>query len=467
MKEKMQVKKKRNLIVVDTNVFINHPYVIDVLANSDNEIRIPLTVLIELDKLKKERVGADAREAIREIERHGFGKNENFSIEKNTDYSGIDLDSRVSDFKILATFNYIVNDGNNDGFEKIKLISSDINMRLIAHSLFKDKPRVSIEEYMHEQVERVHVNYELPQMNFKDLFMKAETTIPYNAKQFRRLNQNAGILINHGEDFSKTNVFVRKGERLKLIKNDFSMFGLQALNLETEINYGQLLAFDYLTDPNIDCVFLEGRAGTGKTFLALAGALAQRNIYEQIIVANPMVPLSNKSSMGFLPGDVMEKSMPWLMPFEQNIRELEKLVPTRMSGYIVAHGKVEKKVPQKGMNNSGEEQKLWSKYGLICQPLEYIRGQTISSAYIIVEEAQNLSKHEIKTITTRSGQGTKIVFCGDLSQIDVPYLNENSSGLTHAIEKLAGESDEASIIAVAMFDKAVRSKLSSYAGQVL
>ncbi len=461
-KEKI-CEKGGNLILVDTNVLINSPYALERFMDGKNKVVIPLIVLTELDQLKKDsRVGADAREVIREIEKYAFDKNPLFEVEKNYDFSGIDLDKSRADYKIMATLNYILKSEHYRGYHLYKVVSNDLNMRIMAHALFKENPLVSIEPHKEEQVEQKNSKEEIQILSLPDFF--CEFKIDYNPEIFGVLNQNVGIVIEYGED-KKRNLFVRSGEDLKLIKNDYSLFGLQAINGGNEPNYGQLLAFYQLLDPNTNCVFLQGKAGTGKTLMALAAALSQRKSFEQTIVVNPMVPLSNNTKMGFLPGDVIEKSAPWLIPFEQNIRFLEKHVPEKMNRLTVQASKAEKKAYQK--TSESEEVKLWSKYGFICQPLDYIRGQTISDSFIIVEESQNLSQHEIKTIVTRLGKGSKIVFCGDLSQIDIPYLTENSSGLTYAIEKMVGTSERAKMTGSVILTKSLRSELAAYASEVL
>ncbi len=462
MSKKKSYEKGGNLILVDTNVLINSPYALERFMDGKNKVVIPLIVLTELDQLKKDlRIGADVREVIREIEKYAFDKNPLFEVEKNYDFSGIDLDRSQADYKIMATLNYILKSEHYRGYNLYKVVSNDLNMRIMAHALFKENPLVSIEPHKQEQVEQKNSKEEIFILSLPDFL--CEFKIDYDSKIFGVLNQNAGIVIEHGED-KKRNLLVRKGGDLKLIKNDYSLFGLQAINGGNEPNYGQLLAFYQLLDPEINCIFLQGKAGTGKTLMALAAALAQRKSFEQVIIANPMVPLSNNTKLGFLPGDMIEKSAPWLMPFEQNIRFLEKHVPEKMSRLIVHASKSEKKTYQK---YETDEVKLWSKYGLVCQPLEYIRGQTIADSFIIVEESQNLSQHEIKTIVTRLGKGSKIVFCGDLSQIDIPYLTENSSGLTYAIEKMVGTNEQAKMIGSVMLIKSVRSELAAYASEVL
>jgi PhoH-like ATPase len=156
------------------------------------------------------------------------------------------------------------------------------------------------------------------------------------------------------------------------------------------------------------------------------------------------------------------------MPFSQNIRFLEKKQKARMSRVLSERCENNGKKSKNSNSNLDEKNyDLWEKYGFICQPLDYIRGQTIANAYIIIEEAQNLSQHEIKTIMTRAGDGTKLIFCGDLSQIDSPYISAKNSGLTYAIERMSGGNHQNKMVGVSILTKTVRSKLSSFASEVM
>lgn len=452
-----------NIIVPDTNVLINDPYCFGRFIDGGNKVVVPLTVLTELDKLKKDlRLGIDVREVIRQIDKFGFSQNDFFEVERVMDFEGLDLDKAVPDYKIMATFNHIV---KHYQASKFKLVTNDVSMRSIAHAVFQNNSKVSVEVYKQEQIQQKNSRTEIPVLEIEDF--PPDMALPYDENIYGSINENAAVIIRYkakkeAKKEWKKNLFIRKGNLLRMVKNDFTLFGLQAINGGDDPNFGQLAAFTNLTDKNVSCVFLEGQAGTGKTLIALAAAMDQKNNYEEIIIANPMVPLSNRTNMGFLPGDINEKTAPWLMPFEQNLRFLEKVSSERMSRLVEVQ-----QVKKNGSQQAVPELKLKDKYGLIVQPLEYIRGQTIANAFIVVEEAQNLSQHEMKTIITRLGKDSKIVFCGDLSQIDIPYLNIYSSGLTYAIEKMVGTEEENSMVASIMLNKTVRSKLAAFASEVL
>lgn len=459
----MEDHKERNLIVPDTNVLFNEPYSLGkFIVDGGNDVVTPLKVIQEVESKKTDpRLGPEAKIIIREIGKYSFGNNPNFKTERRFDFEGLDLDPTVPDYKIIATFNYILKSPEYAGYKKYKLVTDDLGMRIVAYTIFKDNPKVSIEAYKHNLVEIKTVDKGIPTISVDDFPGPFQLKADYDPDMFGKINQNAGIVIEYGE--GKRNLFIRKSNELRMIKNDSSLFGLKAVNGDSQPNYGQLLAFDILSDPSIKCVILEGGAGTGKTLMALTAGLFQQKMYRNIFVSNPMVPLSGKSSMGYLPGDIDEKSFPWLLPFEQNLKFLESNPSTKMAGLV----KKPKSVDKKDVKKSIEEVKLYKKYGINLQPLEYIRGQTICDSFIIIEEAQNLTPHEVKTIITRLGKGSKIVFCGDLGQIDIPYLSENSSGLAFILERMIGDSADARMVGSSRLERSVRSELVNYAVQVL
>ncbi len=208
-------------------------------------------------------------------------------------------------------------------------------------------------------------------------------------------------------------------------------------------NAEQAFALDILLDPTISCVVLTGKAGTGKTLLALAAAIQQSGVYSQVLLARPIVPLANRD-LGFLPGDEQQKISPYMQPlfdnlsvikhqFSINSPELSKIVEMEASEQIQ------------------------------ITPLAYIRGRSLSDTYFIIDEAQNLTPHEVKTIVTRAGEGTKMIFTGDVFQIDSPYLDEHSNGLSNLIDKMKGQD----IFAHVNLLKGERSYLSELASQLL
>jgi PhoH-like ATPase len=200
---------------------------------------------------------------------------------------------------------------------------------------------------------------------------------------------------------------------------------------------------DAILNPDIKLVSLTGTAGTGKTLIALAGALAQTHLYDQILLSRPVIPLKNQE-IGFLPGDAKEKIGPYMLPLYDNLAVIKKNFRDTSKENI----KIEE---------------MLRREQLLISPLAYIRGRSLSNTFFIIDEAQNLTPHEVKTIITRAGEGTKIVFTGDVNQIDQPYLDKWSNGLTHLSEKLYGENlfEHVNLI------KGERSELSELAGRKL
>ncbi len=475
-KEEKLDTNKANLMLPDTNVLINDRNAVVNMINGGNLVVISLTVLRELDKFKNnDRIGSEVREVIREIEEMVFSSNPNLVLERNFDFGDFNLDKEKPDDQIMATFNYVIRHDRYKDYQKFKLITDDRNMRIIAFGLFGDNPKVSIEQYRANLVPLKKIQRELPIISLQE----KDVSIVYSPEIFGELPENGGALIQLGQEADgqavQTMLTIRKGKKMEIIPPDLRLCGLRAVIKKEdrdEINWGQLLAFHQLMDKGIHCVAIQGPAGTGKTLMAIAAALEQRERFSERILINPMVPLSNQTKMGFLPGDIKEKSAPWLKPFEQNIHFLEKKQHDEMRSAFQEKKKAnekEKKSSKNGFseNNQPVPENLWEKYDFICQPLDYIRGQTITNAFIILEEAQNLSQHEAKSIITRVGEGTKIVLCGDLSQIDLPYISAHNSGLTYLIDKMSGSEHRDKMFAVSVLTETVRSKLAAFAADVL
>jgi PhoH-like ATPase len=208
-------------------------------------------------------------------------------------------------------------------------------------------------------------------------------------------------------------------------------------------NAEQTFALHAILNPDIKLVAIQGVAGTGKTLLALAGAIEQRKMYRQIILARPIVPLSNKD-IGYLPGDAKEKIDPYMAPLWDNL------------DYIKSQFKETEK-------NFKMIEELQETDKMIITPLAFIRGRSLSNIFFIIDEAQNLTPHEVKTIITRAGEGTKLVFTGDVNQIDTPYLDQDSNGLSYLIDRLKGNE----LFAHVKLEKGERSELANLANDLL
>jgi PhoH-like ATPase len=224
---------------------------------------------------------------------------------------------------------------------------------------------------------------------------------------------NEYLVMKNGSK-SALGVFLPHTRSIRRIDNQVS-YGIRPRNAE------QCFAMDALTNADVPLVTITGKAGTGKTLLALAAALEKRRYYRQIFISRPSVPLSNKD-IGFLPGDIQSKLDPYMQPLYDNLSVIES--------------------NQNGKNGSRQGRRvkeLLDEEKIVITPLSYIRGRSIVKVFFIVDEAQNLTPHEVKTIITRAGEGTKIVFTGDIYQIDHPYLDSRSNGLSYLIEKMKGQ----------------------------
>jgi len=260
----------------------------------------------------------------------------------------------------------------------------------------------------------------------------------FGANEFhfdRDLLANEFLIMRNGSK-SALAVYDAVLDRIKRIENT-TCFGIRPRNAE------QSFALNALLDRDIPLVTLSGKAGTGKTLLALAASLESKRHYRQIFVARPIVPLSNKD-IGYLPGDINSKLDPYMQPLYDNLT----VIQNQISG--------------KNARNRGVEE-LLSQEKIIVTPLSYIRGRSIVKVFFIVDEAQNLTPHEVKTIITRAGEGTKLIFTGDVYQIDHPYLDSQSNGLSYLIEKMKGQKLYAHI----NLEKGERSELSDLAIQLL
>lgn len=410
----------RKIYILDTNVLIHDPNSIHNFVG--NDVVLPIFVIEELDKLKRnETASIQARLATRVLdkirEKGCLSKGVkldgeiNFRVEISCDMSLLPICLRrdVMDNNIIAVTLGIQKE--NPG-KKVIIVTKDINMRIKADSL-----GLKVEDYETDMVEYnelyegildVEVSKDIfekynksGRLNLNELELK-EKNIPPNAF-FRLKNQQL-------ESIGK----LSDGKIRKLVYGDINAWGARARNDE------QRCAMELLMDPNIKVVSLVGKAGTGKTLLAIAAGLEQgveRKLYKKILIARPVIPMGK--DIGYLPGSEKEKLRPWMQPIYDNIDFLAGAKEEKAGEKVV-----------EGLEAMGL---------LKIEALTYIRGRSIPSGFIIIDEAQNLTPLEIKTIVTRAGVDTKIVFTGDPYQIDSPYLDVNTNGLTYMAEKLKGE----------------------------
>lgn len=443
----MVKKTSDKIYVLDTSVLLfDH----DAINQFDeHNVAIPITVLEELDNFK---VGNDtknfeARAIIRFLDRLAgesslqrwltLGKTKGkIKVILHAEDTPINADlifgSNKNDHQIL---NAALTLQKKEKSKKVVLVTKDINLRLKAKAV-----GIKAEDYMTGKVKDV-----------KSLNSALETVEGVDSKAIRELFQS-GVFEDTeilGSQKKANGFYVLKNGRssalafynpiadvIERVEKKF-VYGVKPKNAE------QTFAVNALLKDDIKLVSLQGVAGTGKTLLALAAAMEQHNKFKQIILARPIVPLSNRD-IGFLPGDANEKISPYMEPLWDNLKFIKN-----------QFGENEKKYKRiEDMQESGK---------IVITPLAYIRGRSLSNIMFIIDEAQNLTPHEVKTIITRAGEGTKIVFTGDIHQIDTPYLDEQSNGLAYLVDKLRGQN----LFAHIKLEKGERSELANLANELL
>ena len=446
--------KRPKIFVLDTNIILHDHKAIHHFQ--ENDIVIPVTVIEELDKFKKghEALNFNAREFLREIDRlsekKGFGQDGvslgrhlgNLKIELShpfpDDLKGCFSDD-IPDHRLLATAIW-VKSRHPDRF--VALVTKDVNLRMKAKAV-----GMEAQDYLTDRVEEdrleftrneVIVKEDLPAEKLQSLaygqggieYREAcdEEPSPNQLFQFRWEKGSDQNVICARYDAGK--------KKIVLVKKKYA-YGISPRNDE------QKFALDACLNPDIKLVSLTGGAGTGKTLIALAAALEQERDYEQIILSRPAVTLGNQD-IGYLPGDQKSKMGPFVQPLLDNLNVIRNCFKpgSRQATKIDAMLKDER---------------------LLISPLAYIRGRSLGKVFFIIDEAQNLTPHEIKTIITRAGEGTKMVFTGDIFQIDQPYLDMYSNGLTHLGEKMYGQP----LFAHINLRKGERSELSEVASRLL
>lgn len=436
------------IFVLDTSVLLfDHN---SIRSFKENDIVIPITVLEELDQFKigNDTKNFEAREVIRFLDKLSSEKNLNTWI-KIGDYLGrlkilneinVDLKTNAetvfghgkNDHKILNAALYLKQQHKSN---KVILVTKDINLRIKAKAL-----NIEAQDYLTGKVE--------------DMSLLAEGMIEISnldADIIQKLyaqNKIAENKILNGHKIANGYYILNNCTQSALVRYDSSHDTLE--RVDKSYAYGikpknaeQVFALDALLNEDIKLVALEGVAGTGKTLLALAAALEQLSKYNQIILSRPIVPLSNKE-IGFLPGDVDEKISPYMMPLWDNL----KFIKSKHKDNSKKHQAIEQ------LQKDGK---------IEVTALTFVRGRSLANAFFIIDEAQNLTPHEIKTIISRAGEGTKVVFTGDVHQIDSPYMDERSNGLTYIIDRLKNQP----LFAHIRLTKGERSELANLASKLL
>lgn len=438
----------KKIYLLDTSVILHDHNALQSFA--ENDTAIPITVLEELDQFKRgnDTKNYEAREFIRFVDKlagstsfknwipiHGSKKGR-FKIIMIDDDRDLDAEQifhgHKADHRIL---NAALSLQKKEPHRKVILVTKDINLRLKAKAL-----NLLAEDYETGKIKDVKNLYSgrtlvenLESTTIEKIF--AEGYLDEFSFLNQPINNNHFYILKNGKASSLA-FYNAHNQRLEKIEKQ-TTFGIRPRNAE------QIFAIHALLNPQIPLVTLQGVAGTGKTLLALAAALEQRKKFRQIILARPIVPLSNKD-IGYLPGEVKDKIAPYMEPLWDNL----KFIKSQFHESDHDHQNIE------NMQTTDK---------LVVTPLAYIRGRSLSNIIFIVDEAQNLTPHEVKTIITRAGENTKIIFTGDIHQIDTPYLDEQSNGLSYLIEKLKGHH----LFAHITLEKGERSELANIANDLL
>ena len=440
---------KKNF-VLDTNVIL-HDY--KCIENfQENDIYLPIVVLEELDKFKKgsDQINYNAREFVRELDTltsndlflkgaslgPGKGTLHVVTGDKYQEKIYQSFPEKTADHRILSC-TLSVAESEKDRKVKTILVTKDVNLRMKARSL-----GIEVEDYITDKVINVDIFkraqdiYENIDPDLIDKMYASPDGIDADLFDIKsKLEPNECFILKSVRNsvLARYNPFTNKFKKVEKASN----YGIQPRNAE------QSFAFEVLNDPDVKLIGLTGKAGTGKTLLALASALKQANVYKQILLARPIVALANKD-LGFLPGDEKQKVAPYMQPLFDNLNVIK--------GQFAPGGSDARKTDD--LQKNGQ---------LVIEALAFIRGRSLSETFCIIDEAQNLTPHEIKTIITRAGEGTKMVFTGDIQQIDSPYLDAQSNGLAYMVDKMKGQELFAHINLI----KGERSQLSELASDLL
>ena len=434
----------KKIFVIDTNVILHDATCIQNFE--DNEVVIPISVLEELDQFKRgnEQIHYNAREFLRLLDE--------LSIDSDmSDLNQFDGKIRVvvnhswhPDVEVIFKEDCPDHRIINCAFKlheetpdkKIVLVSKDTNIRLKARSL-----GILAEDYTTDTIEDISDIY--PGNRLIENVSTEEIDMVYSSvdigtndlQSIEKPTPNENFILKNGQ--KSVLAYFDPFEKSIVQINNPNAYGIIPRNAE------QSFALNMLLDNRIQLITISGKAGTGKTLLALASALEKRKSFNKIFLARPIIPLSNRD-LGFLPGDIHSKLDPYMQPLFDNLSVIRNQF---------------KNSDQRALriNEMLEHEKL------LITPLAYIRGRSLQKSFFIVDEAQNLTPHEVKTIITRAGEGTKVIFTGDIHQIDHPYLDKKSNGLTYLISRMKGQD----VFAHITLEKGERSDLADLASNLL
>jgi PhoH-like ATPase len=426
--------KKKKFFVLDTNVILHDSSCLQQFK--ENDVVLPICVLEELDKFKKgnETLNFHARHFLKEIDKiSSKGVFDNgMPIGKNRGLLHIKLDRQFH--QDLTAYCLAKENPKRD----ITLVTKDVNLRMKAKAV-----RIVAEDYTTDHVKDISTIYkgyrfeENVSREVIDALCHSDKGVATKSFKSRSRFLPNEYVVARNREVSVLGVVDPTNMLIKHITK-ISASGIKPRNVE------QMFALHALLNENIRLVTVSGKAGTGKTLLALAAALEQRDNYKQVFLSRPVVALSNKD-LGFLPGSVEEKINPYMQPLYDNL------------------GVIQDRMIESKERRGKKLEKTLDAEKLVIAPLAYIRGRSLVDTYFIIDEAQNLTPHEVKTIITRAGENTKMVFTGDIFQIDHPYLDMYSNGLSYLIDKMQGQRLYTHIF----LDKGERSELAELASDLL
>ena len=438
----------RKLFVLDTNVLLYDHNCIDNFQEHD--VVLPITVLEELDEFKKgsDLINFQAREFIRKLDKLagdklfgeglplGPGRGRLFVRIANPDSflsSGVFIQDKP-DHRILALAASLKEEAPD---RDVILISKDINLRMKAKSI--GILAADYETGKITNVDELYSGYSVLEgvdTSIISRFYEQPYSVPFSDLSLENgAIPNQYFIFKNGSVSALANVDSSAETLHRVVKR--RAYGIEPRNAE------QTFAVHALLNPDVQLVTLTGKAGTGKTLLALASALEQRESFKQIYLARPVVPLGNRD-LGYLPGDIHSKLDPYMQPLWDNLA----VIRNRFLSDSPEYARISEMI---------EHEKLF------IAPLTYIRGRSLDRIFFIVDEAQNLTPHEVKTIITRVGEGAKVVFTGDVYQIDTPYLDSQSNGLTYLVDRMKNQSIAGHVNLV----KGERSRLAELASNIL
>ena len=440
----------KKIFVLDTNVLIHSPQ--SMFSFAEHRVVIPIVVIEEIDQFKK---GVDEKSRnARQIGRYLDSLRKHGSLQDGvkTEHGG--------------TIQITVNNEVTDAASRLFFLDRNDNLIIGTALYFKQKyPKSSVTLVSKDANVRIKAdcvginaeNYETDNIKFEELYTGWESH-EVEPAVFAELDEKKFIANTFGELYPNEFVRIINKDNAEISRNlrynsiHKSLYGLQNYNKQEIFgiksrNFEQEMAFDLLLDDNVKLVSLSGKAGTGKTLLAMAAGLhkvVEEERYSRLVISRPIFPMGK--DLGYLPGSKQEKFNPWMQPVYDNMDIL-------LSAHEENPGSKGKKKPS--LND-------FLDYGFLeLEPLTYIRGRSLPDQFIIIDEAQNLTPHEMKTIITRAGENTKLVLTGDPYQIDIPYLDSQSNGLSVAVEKLKQEI----MIGHVTLEKGERSKLAELAAK--